>query len=211
MVDKYTVQRKPYRPSMVKSKAARLSLTMPEQTQSQTYAVSREQTKEGKEPKMSIEAAGSRETVLKPDSVGRNGERARQAGCADSPQTVPLSATERPKSPPSPSSPGLTSLPPFPASPNASSKHSRDQSKSFFSNLKASKSSAKVQQIESTIRKVQQDPVQTDETSRKPMRTKSTPDLRGASVSEPVPDLPSLDANSPHCELNPFVDMSSLF
>ena len=53
-----------------------------------------------------------------------------------------------------PGSPNLTSLPPFPASPKSTPKHLRDQSKSFFSNLKASKSSNKVNTVESTIRQV---------------------------------------------------------
>jgi hypothetical protein len=55
-----------------------------------------------------------------------------------------------------PGSPTLTSLPPFPSSPKNSPKHGRDQSKSFFANLKASKSSNKIHNIEPTIRPVAQ-------------------------------------------------------
>ena len=56
-----------------------------------------------------------------------------------------------------PRSPELTSLPPFPSSPMDAPKHAREQSKGFFSNLKASKSSNKVHHIEPTIRKVSED------------------------------------------------------
>lgn len=50
----------------------------------------------------------------------------------------------------------ITSLPPFPSSPKNSPKHIRDQSKSFFANMKASKSSNKIHNIEPTIRPVAQ-------------------------------------------------------
>ena len=56
-----------------------------------------------------------------------------------------------------PSSPEITSLPPFPSSPRDAPKHTREPSKGFFSNLKASKSSNKVYQIEPTIRQVSED------------------------------------------------------
>ncbi|MCJ1350685.1 MAG: hypothetical protein MMC33_000666 [Icmadophila ericetorum] len=55
----------------------------------------------------------------------------------------------------SPTSPSFTSLPPFPTSPGATPKHARDPSKFFFSNLKASKSSTKIQPP--TIRQVPSD------------------------------------------------------
>jgi hypothetical protein len=61
-----------------------------------------------------------------------------------------------------PTSPNLTSLPPFPSSPRATSKHMRDQSKSFFANLKASKSSNRVHQMESTIRHIPEEDPQDD-------------------------------------------------
>jgi hypothetical protein len=53
-----------------------------------------------------------------------------------------------------PPSPHLTSPTSFPSSPKPSSKHMRDPSKSFFANLKASKSSNRVNQTEPTIRHV---------------------------------------------------------
>jgi len=55
------------------------------------------------------------------------------------------------------SSPDFTSLPPFPSSPKDTSKHAREPSKGFFSNLKASKSSNKVHHVEPTIRQVSED------------------------------------------------------
>lgn len=61
-----------------------------------------------------------------------------------------------PQPPQSPASPTLTSLPPLPSSPKNGPKHIRDQSKSFFANLKASKSSNKIHNIEPTIRHVPQ-------------------------------------------------------
>ena len=75
----------------------------------------------------------------------------------------------------------ITSLPQFPASPKNASQHTRDHSKSFFSNLKASKSSHKVQTPQPSIRTVTDD--QTEPSRRRPemynmrSRTDSTPDL----------------------------------
>ena len=60
-----------------------------------------------------------------------------------------------------PNSPDFTSLPPFPSSPKDGPRHTREASKGFFSNLKASKSSNKVHQVQSitqpTIRQVSED------------------------------------------------------
>ena len=81
-----------------------------------------------------------------------------------------------------PGSPNLTSLPAFPSSPKNTPKHLRDQSRSFFSNLKASKSSNRVHTIEPTIRQVSND-VKTNKDSRGHemyslrKNTGSTPDL----------------------------------
>lgn len=58
------------------------------------------------------------------------------------------------ESPGTPLSPEITSLPPFPTTTKPPHKHMRDPSKSFFSNLKASKSSNRVHHMEPTIRKV---------------------------------------------------------
>ena len=97
-------------------------------------------------------------------------------------------------SPASQTSPTLTSLPPFPQSPDSASKASQDGSKSFFGSLKNSKATVKSQSQEATIRKIPQDKCSHEDFSKIPSRTKSTPDLRSTSLSEPVPDLPDLDA-----------------
>lgn len=83
-----------------------------------------------------------------------------------------------------PGSPNLTSLPPFPSSPKSTPKHLRDQSKSFFANLKASKSSNKVHAMESTIRQVSDDDATRSEKDLRDhgmyslrKNTGSTPDL----------------------------------
>ena len=95
-----------------------------------------------------------------------------------------------------PGSPVLTSLPPFPSSPKSTPKHLRDQSRSFFSNLKASKSSNKVNTIEPTIRQVPEDTTRNNkETKEQAMyslrkNTGSTPDL-----SKSAFDNASVDAS----------------
>ena len=66
---------------------------------------------------------------------------------------APLSASAEDQT----NSPELTSLPPFPSSPKQKQKHAREPSKGFFSNLKASKSSQKVFQVEPTIRQVSEE------------------------------------------------------
>ena len=66
---------------------------------------------------------------------------------------APLSASAEDQT----NSPELTSLPPFPSSPKQKPKHAREPSKGFFSNLKASKSSQKVFQVEPTIRQVSEE------------------------------------------------------
>lgn len=83
-----------------------------------------------------------------------------------------------------PSSPEITSLPPFPPSPKDTPKHTRESSKSFFSNLKASKSSSKIHTVEPTIRQVSEETPRSkvedqDESiySLSKQKTGSTPDL----------------------------------
>lgn len=82
-----------------------------------------------------------------------------------------------------PGSPDFTSLPPFPTSPKDTPKHTREPSKGFFSNLKASKSSNKVYHVEPTIRQVSEDITRSDitlnESSIYSIRKSpgSTPDL----------------------------------
>lgn len=86
-----------------------------------------------------------------------------------------------------PLSPNLTSLPPFPSSPQSAPKHMRDPSRSFFSNLKASKSSNRVHHVEPTIRQVPlENPRDAEEPAPKPFYTVSkgsgsTPDLSKSS------------------------------
>ena len=82
-----------------------------------------------------------------------------------------------------PNSPDITSLPPFPSSPQDMPDHVREPPKGFFSNLKASKSSNKVHQIQPTIRQVSEDISRSDldfsEDTLYSLRndTGSTPDL----------------------------------
>ena len=82
-----------------------------------------------------------------------------------------------------PNSPDLTSLPPFPSSPTVMPSHSREPSRGFFSNMKASKSSNKVFHMEPTIRHVSEETargnVDSNEKSIYSLRTTtgSTPDL----------------------------------
>lgn len=89
-----------------------------------------------------------------------------------------------------PGSPNLTSLPPFPSSPKSTPKHLRDQSKSFFANLKASKSSNKVHTMESTIRQVTDDATRSEKDLREHgmyslrKNTGSTPDLSKSTFDE---------------------------
>ena len=83
-----------------------------------------------------------------------------------------------------PLSPDLTSLPPFPSSPKVAFKHMRDPSKSFFANLKASKSSNRVNQMEPSIRQIPEESAKDDsQPNSRPTiysirkGTGSTPDL----------------------------------
>lgn len=90
-------------------------------------------------------------------------------------------------------SPELTSLPPFPSSPKQKPKHAREPSKGFFSNLKASKSSQKVFQVEPTIRQVSEEIPRTNldfaENSIYSLRKSpgSTPDLSLTNTLEGSP------------------------
>ena len=93
------------------------------------------------------------------------------------------------ESPGTPLSPELTSLPPFPTTTKPPHKHMRDPSKSFFSNLKASKSSNRVHHMEPTIRKVSDEGVRADGDGRvTPVYTMrkspgSSPDLSTSTFS----------------------------
>ena len=93
-------------------------------------------------------------------------------------------------------SPILTSLPQLPQSPKSGPKHTRDQSKSFFANLKASKSSNRVYQVEPTIRQVSEDTSRSKGTSKEnilySMRKSpgSTPDLSLSAFNNSSPEVP---------------------
>lgn len=104
-----------------------------------------------------------------------------------------------------PGSPNLTSLPPFPSSPKSTPKHIREQSRSFFSNLKASKSTNKVNTMEPTIRQVSNDTTGSNKDSgdhglyslRK--HTGSTPDL-----SKSTFDNVSIDTSDGTVTISPY-------
>lgn len=99
--------------------------------------------------------------VTSSSSSGPPSASARSEGdyAAENKENIPVKTSEKcpelqihfAQDPDGPLSPTLTSLPPFPPSPT-STKHVRDPSKSFFANLKASKSSNRVNQLEPTIR-----------------------------------------------------------
>ena len=104
------------------------------------------------------------------------------------PKTTPASFAE-------PRSPTLTSLPQIPSSPKNGSKHTREQSKSFFANLKASKSSNRVHQVDPTIRQVSEDTPRiktaTKENTIYSVRKSpgSTPDLSLTAFSRSSPEI----------------------
>lgn len=97
-----------------------------------------------------------------------------------------------PQSAADPASPTLTSLPPFPSSPKSAPKHIRDQSKSFFANLKASKSSNKIQNLEPTIRQVSEDTTR----GHKELRENSLYSLRKSPGSTPDLSKSTFDNSS---------------
>ena len=108
-----------------------------------------------------------------------------------------------------PRSPEITSLPPFPPSPKDISKHAREPSKGFFSNLKASKSSNKVYQVEPTIRQVSEDNSRSnldlnDKTIYSIRKNGSTPDLSLAKF-----DLGSTEGREGKCSTSRATKISS--
>lgn len=187
---------------MTKTKTARLSLTMPgpiDASQEPVRPVATNPVQKSNSP------SGMRRPNERPSDPKRNGEaRSRDiyAKSSSPPRYQTSSTSDRPRSPTTPTSPSFNSSHTFSASTEPSSRHIREQSRSFFANLKASKSSAKIQPPEPTIRKVPQEGSTSEENLKRPNRTKSTPDLRGANSSEPVPDLPSLDSNPPPSKEN---------
>ena len=171
---------------MTKLKTARLSLTVPGSLDLPDDQFAEEGVDANVRPESNPRQGASSEPRI-PGFI-RNEEP------LPSPRVSPdMSMASSFQSPASPTSPSLTSLPPIPSSPTTASKASRDNSKSFFLNLKASKSSAKIQPADATIRKVPQERSMQEDIGLLPFRTKSTPDLRSTSSSEPIPDLPDLN------------------
>ena len=179
---------------MTKLRAARLSLTIP-------GSLDMQDDRFGSERKDSQDKPGTSTFPETGSDLGSHGSPRRQEDEALTPTDSPPTQSMRSfQSPVSPNSPAFTSLPPVPLSPNAMGDQVRSNAKSFLSNIKATKPTTKAQPRESTIRKVQEGTLQND-TSVLPSRTKSTPDLRSTSSSDPIPDLPCLDGSQPSCEL----------
>ena len=178
---------------MAKTKSARLSLTMPNSPQATNSLVrsptsgatpGRRSPDEHREVQHDISGLMDDLMLQSPfqvDDTATLSPRSR----------LHSSIPQPPRSPSSPRSPTFTSLPPFPTSPTVSPKHTRDTSRSFFANLKASKSSAKIQTPEATIRKVPPEP--TDDSMKWLKKAKSSPDFaKDLSSTEPIPDMPVL-------------------
>lgn len=185
---------------MAKTKTARLSLTLPKPVKvPEIGALS---------PK-SLGNEGSGLFGTNPDAVDAEHEldyvlvaahpiRELSAPLKDSSNSLSRNLPHRsatptsPALPISPKSPTFTSLPPYPTSPEHTPKHAHNPSKSFFTNLKASKSSAKIQSPESTIRKVSDNPEDDEMSLRK---LKSLTNLgRRPMVDPDAPAMPSLGA-----------------
>ena len=105
---------------------------------------------------MPIRTSAVSSTITSPTDAESNSTSPHALGTNKNYTAEPSSAVS--PSPEGPlDSPDITSLPPFPSSPKEGPRHSREASKGFFSNLKASKSSNKVHNVEPTIRKVSED------------------------------------------------------
>ncbi|KAJ5915528.1 hypothetical protein N7466_011461 [Penicillium verhagenii] len=106
-----------------------------------------------------------------------------------SPRTLTVETTQSANEPPTP---GITAIPQYFPSPKGS-KHSRDQSRSFFGNLKAPKSSHRSHRSDGS-----------DETSTEPPKSRGTSRDRKSSMarilSESTPDLPAMIARSEEAE-----------
>ena len=90
-----------------------------------------------------------------------------------------------------PMSPGITSLPAFPPSPNLSNR-SKDSSRGFFSNFKASRPITKGQSTERSVRHVPQD----NYSSKEHLQPKSLYTLKKGSGSTPDLSLSNYNLNS---------------
>ncbi|MCJ1474703.1 hypothetical protein MMC13_003363 [Lambiella insularis] len=188
---------------MAKTKTARLSLTLPNPVQvagnealsPKPEGIGGPGTSDDPRRKESTAVAGrQRDDVLvhidsfKDALPTMNSFTGHSSANLPHPSGTPTS----PAVPLSPKSPTFTSLPPYPTSPQHTPRHAHNSSKSFFANMKASKSSVKIQSPESTIRKVSNDS-EDDEMVRK---LKSTSSLgRKPAVDLDVPALPLSGAN----------------
>ncbi|KAI4262385.1 MAG: hypothetical protein L6R42_002438 [Xanthoria sp. 1 TBL-2021] len=96
----------------------------------------------------------------------------------------------------------LTSLPPIPSAPKNGPRHGRDHSRSLFANLRAAKSSSKLDNLESTIRQVSEDIPRHDtdsgETTLYSLHKSpgSTPDLSLSTLNSSSLDIPGGQAES---------------
>ena len=193
---------------MAKTKSARLSLTMPPPPQTASNLV-RSPTSSGTLNRRSTDASKRGHDAVNVMSGLMDDLSLQSPFQVDDitphrPNANPHPANpDHPKSPSSPRSPTFTSLPPFPTSPQHTPKHARDPSRSFFANLKASKSSAKIQSPESTIRKVPREA--SDDSMKWLKKAKSSPDFaKDITTTEPVPDIPVLNPPTPNGTYSPF-------
>ncbi len=132
------------------SKRASLSLVMPSNKSpiSSTITSPSDPGSRSSSPDGQRNAQPQSETRLQRDDLANQG--ASHSSQKSGRKFAPVSSAE-------PRSPTLTSLPQIPSSPKNGSTHAREQSRSFFANLKASKSTNRVHQVEPTIRKVSED------------------------------------------------------
>ncbi|MCJ1389714.1 hypothetical protein MMC18_002571 [Xylographa bjoerkii] len=186
---------------MAKTKTARLSLTLPNSVQVPGDAAL-SPTKGGLDSPRAPDTPRRTQYAIAPgtdyhgDSAPSNPSQKSPFSPSQASASYPVStnSSATPISstlPTSPTSPTFTSLPPYPTSPQHTPKHARDPSRSFFANLKASKSSIKIQSPESTIRKVSQEP---NDDMLPFRRKKSSPNL-GSTTLISAPDMPLLGAN----------------
>lgn len=89
-----------------------------------------------------------------------------------------------------PQSPTITAIPQYPPSPKGSSRHGRDPSKSFFGNLKASKSSHRLQSPDGIPKEV------TDKNSKNRTSSKDRTIYASSRARGSTPDLLGLTARS---------------
>ncbi|KAJ5752524.1 hypothetical protein N7520_009441 [Penicillium odoratum] len=123
--------------------------------------------------------------TIRPVTQDSNG-KATSPTTPASPNTLPMESTESATE--QPPTPGFTAIPQYFPSPKGPSKHSREQSKSFFGNLKAPKSSHRAHRSDSS------------ETSTEPPKSRGNSRDRRLSMarilSESTPDLPAMIAQS---------------